>query len=142
MQVGSILGLLDQLNLLHVIELFLVIFEWLRQDCVLRRRCRAIELLLHRLIHTLSMVDQMVLTILKSACTPLLRIEFVDEEHFVVLVFALIPLQVHLLDPHATIVHFLLSSHALVEGRLAIGHICGAFLNALPPLFQCLVFFL
>lgn len=82
------------------------------------------------------MVNQLVLPFIELTDSGLFGLQFVNEKHFVVQMLAIVSLQIHLLQPHAAIVHFLLCSHALIEGCLAVGHIVGALLYALPPLFQ------
>jgi hypothetical protein len=78
--------------------------EGLRQNGILCRRGRPVELLLHRLVHPLAMLNPMVLCRSQLDNTDFFIGELVDEEHFVVVVFALVPRQVHLVLPDSAIV--------------------------------------
>ena len=138
----SVLHLLYGLDLLHVIEFFLVVFEWLRQDCVLSRCCSVIELILHRLVHPLSMIDQLMLPLVKFRGARLLGLQLVNEEHFVVLMLALVSHQVHLLHVHSTIVHLLLCQLRLKESGLAICHIGASLFDLCPAFLELLIFLL
>lgn len=81
--------------------------EGLRQNSILGRRSRPVELLLHRLVHPLTMLDSMILCRGLLANTDLFVGELVDEEHLVIIVLALVPRQVHLVLPDSAIVQFL-----------------------------------
>lgn len=79
------------LDLLHVVKLLLVVLERLRQTRVLRRRSRAVELFLHRLVHLLAVFDPVLLRRIELADTGILVVELVNEELFVLIVLTLVP---------------------------------------------------
>ena len=67
-----------------------------------RARChilRLVEVLLHHLIQTLSIVNKVVLALLDLFNTPLFLLHFLHEQHLVVLLLSQFALIVHLLDP-------------------------------------------
>ena len=113
-----------------------MIFERLRQHGVLRRSVGLVEILLHGLVHPHSVFDQLILVLFKLADARLFLAKLVDEEHLVLLVLALVPHQIHLLDPHAPIRVLHILHSLLVESCLSICHILTAVLDLLPSFFE------
>ena len=75
----SIFDFFDRLDLFGVIELLFVVLKGLWEG---RSRChvlRPVEVLLHHMIKTLSIVNKLVLTLLELLHTPLFLLHFVDE---------------------------------------------------------------
>lgn len=60
----SVFGFLNLFDLLSVIEFFLVLFKWLRQDGVSSCMGCSVEVLLQRVVHALAVVNQVVLLLL------------------------------------------------------------------------------
>ena len=77
---------------LQRIELLLVIFIGYGQHGVLGRGRSAVELLLHRLVQALAMLDHLDLPVVEHVDSGLFDCEFVDEEHLVVLLLTVLPL--------------------------------------------------
>ena len=76
-----------------------MVLKWLREG---RARChvlRLVEVLLHQLIETRSIVNKLVLALLDFVDTLLFLLHFVDEQNLVVLLLSEFALIVHLLDP-------------------------------------------
>ena len=131
----SVFNLLNDFDLFGVIELFLVVLEWLGQGSTLCNRSGPIETLLHRLVHSHASVNQLVFPFVKVMSTGFFGLHLVNKKDLVLLLLTLVPLQIHLLDPLSSVIHFLSGSHALVESSLALGHIHGAILDTLPAFF-------
>ena len=76
-----------------------MVFEGLGEG---RTRCnvlRFVEVLLHHLIQTLSIVNKLVLAFLEEFDSILSLLHFVDKKNLVVLLLSQLALIVHLLDP-------------------------------------------
>ena len=78
----------------------------------------------------------MVLPLLKLVDVRHLRIQFVDEELFVLQMLSLVSHQVHLLDPHAPVRVLHVLHSLLVESRLAVGQIGAAVFDLHPALLK------
>ena len=116
-----------------------MVFKRLRELGTLSDLSSMIELVLHLLIHLETRIDHLVLTMLHIVDTILSRHHLIDEEHLVVVQLALVPVQIHLLDPLAPVVHFLFGGHTFIEGSLALCHPLLALFTLLPGLLQLLV---
>ena len=76
-----------------------MVLKWLREG---RARChvlRLVEVFLHHLIQTSTIVNKLVLAFLYFFNTLLFLLHFVDEQDLVVLLLSHLALIVHLLDP-------------------------------------------
>lgn len=118
-----------------------MVIERLRKGDPLCHRVCEIELILHFLCPTLSLLNFIILLILKVLRTTFLINELVDNECLVFLLLASLALQVHLLNPLSSIIDFLLNGHAFVEGSLALcsSTASHSFFDSLPALLERLV---
>ena len=134
----SVFNLFYGLDFFRVVKLFLVVFKRLRELSAFRNGRSLVELVLHCLIHAKSSIDQLILSLVHGDHLLLSMLHLVDEQHFVVVELALVPLHIHLLDPHPSVIHFLFGRHTFIERSLSLSHSSLALL--LPRILERFVF--